>query len=122
MSRFIALLSCFLFGAGCGEKRPQAEIERGQQAVAAALDAWKANDPPDKLKGLPDPVNFIEELQKTYALTEYAIVKSDGSDPDVIRYTVTLKLKDRKGKESEREVVYGVALKTPVVVSRDPYY
>ena len=45
-----------------------------------------------------------------------------GSDKDVIRYTVTLKLKDKKGKQTEREVVYAVALKSPVVVSRDPYY
>ena len=40
----------------------------------------------------------------------------------MIRYTVTLKLRDKKGKTSEREVVYAVALRSPVVVARDPYY
>ena len=57
-----------------------------------------------------------------HALTDYTLGKADGSDKDVIRYTVTLKLKDKKGKLTEREVVYAVALKSPVVVSRDPYY
>ena len=40
----------------------------------------------------------------------------------MIRYTVILKLRDKKGKVTDREVVYAVALRTPVVVSRDPYY
>jgi hypothetical protein len=46
----------------------------------------------------------------------------DTSDKEVIRYAVTLTLRDKKGKVSEREVVYAVALRIPVVVSRDPYY
>ena len=35
---------------------------------------------------------------------------------------VVLKLKDKKGKLTDREVVFSVALKSPIVVSRDPYY
>lgn len=108
--------------AGCGTGRPQADIDRGRQAVAAALDNWKANEPPAKLKSLPDPVNFTEELRVTQALTDYAVVKVDATDPKVIRYTVALKLKDRKGKASEREAVYSVALDSPIAVARDPYY
>jgi hypothetical protein len=74
------------------------------------------------LKSLPEPVDFTEELRTTHTLTDYALGKVDASDKDVIRYTVTLKLKDKKGKASEREVVYSVALKNPIVVSRDPYF
>ena len=117
-------LVLFVLGAlvGCGSRRPEADIDRGRAAVVAALDAWKANDPPAKLKALPDPVEFADELRAQFALTDYTLGKADGSDKDVIRYTVTLKLKDKKGKQSEREVVYAVALKSPVVVSRDPYF
>jgi hypothetical protein len=118
----LCLLLVLLVAAGCGTRRPASDIDRGRQAVSAALDSWKANDPPAKLKSLPDPVDFTEELRSTHALTEYAIGKVDDSDKDVIRYTVTLKLKDKKGKASDREVVYAVALKSPVVVARDPYY
>jgi hypothetical protein len=122
MTRLAFLLAVFLCSSGCGSRRPEADIERGRAAVAAALDGWKANDPPGKLKSLPDPVDFTEELRATHALTDYTLGKADTSDKEVIRYTVTLKLKDKKGKPTDREVVYAVALKTPVVVSRDPYY
>lgn len=119
-----SLIACIVLlpVAGCGSGRPAADIERGRQAVVAVLDAWKANDPPAKLKTLPDPVEFTDELRGTHALADYSIGKVDTSDKDVIRYTATLKLRDKKGKEMEREVVYAVALKSPVVVSRDPYY
>lgn len=107
---------------GCSSARPQADIDRGRAAVTACLDNWKANEPAAKLKALADPVDFTEELRATHTLTGYAIVKHDATDPQVIRYTVTLQLKDRKGKASEREAVYSVALRSPVAVSRDPYF
>jgi hypothetical protein len=109
--------------AGCGgTRRSDAEVARGQQAVVAALDSWKAKESADKLKSLADPVEFSEELRSTHALTAYTIDKVDSSDKDVIRYTITLKLKDKKGKALDREVVYSVALKSPIIVARDPYY
>ena len=121
MTRFAPLLAALVFAAGCGG-RPQSEIDRGRQAVVAALYSWKANEPPAKLKSLPDPVEFGEELRATHSLAGYELGKVDASDKDVIRYTVTLTLKDKKGKESRREVTFAVALKNPVVVARDPYY
>jgi hypothetical protein len=39
----------------------------------------------------------------------------------VIRYRVSLKLQDRKGKLEEREIVFMVAMKSPIVIARDPY-
>lgn len=75
-----------------------------------------------KLKALPDPIDFTEELRGTHALADYTIVKADLSDAAVMRFTVALKLKDKRGKPSDREAVYSVALKTPVVVARDPYF
>lgn len=117
-----ALLLLAALTVGCGSGRPAADLERGKTAVVAALDAWKANDPPAKLKSLPDPVEFSEELRATHALTAYTLGKVDGSDPDFVRVVVKLSLKDKKGKTTDREVAYEVALKNPVVVCRDPYY
>ena len=104
-----------------GERRMVGGVARAV-AVAAALDNWKAGEPTANLKSLPDPVEFSEELRTSHKLVEYSILKTDGTDPDVVRYTVTLKLKDKRGKSSEREAVYSVALKSPVIVARDPYY
>jgi hypothetical protein len=122
MRPIIIVLTTSGFAAGCSSQRPEADIARGRQAVSAALDSWKFNDTPAKLKSLPDPVEFSEELRSTHTLTDYSIDKVDSTDKDVIRYTVTLKLKDRRGKQADREAVYSVALKSPVVVARDPYY
>ena len=122
MVRSIVPLAVVLLAIGCGSRRPEAEIDRGRQAVIAVLDSWKANEKPEKLKSLPDPVEFSDELRATQTLTDYTLGKVDATDKDVIRYTVTLKLRDKKGKTSEREVVYAVALRSPVVVARDPYY
>lgn len=121
--RILIPFSLMVVVAGCGgAKRSEADISRGQQAVVAALDSWKAKEPAAKLKSLADPVDFSEELRATHTLTEYTIDKVDPTDKDVIRYTITLKLKDKKGKAIDREVVYSVALKSPVIVARDPYY
>jgi len=122
MNRRLLFLALALLGAGCGQRRSDAEIARGKQAVTAALDSWKNNEPPAKLKSLTDPVEFSEELRGTHTLTEYALGPIDSSDKEVIRFRVTLKLRDKKGKVAEREAVYAVALKTPIVVARDPYY
>jgi hypothetical protein len=118
----LLMLVLLPLAGGCGSSRPQADIDRGRQAVTAALDNWKANEQPAKLKALPDPVEFSDELRNTHTLTGYTLGAVDATDPEVIRYTVTLKLKDRKGKVADREVVYAVALRTPVAVARDPYY
>lgn len=120
MRRCAPLLLLLL--AGCGAKRSEADIERGRVAVVAALDSWKAGEPLTKLKALPDPVEFADDLRATHALVEYTIGKVDATDKDVIRVTVAQKVKDKKGTVTEREVVYSVALKSPVAVARDPYY
>lgn len=123
MRKLFALVAVSAFALGCGGSgRSPSEVDRARRAVVASLDAWKANEPAAKLKALPDPVEFADELRATHALADYTIDKVDATDKDVVRITVTLKLKDKKGKPSEREAVYAVALKTPVVVSRDPYF
>lgn len=122
MTRIIVFIGLVVLLGGCGSRRPEADVNRGRQAVVAALDSWKNKEPASKLKSLADPVEFSDELQKIYSLVDYTLGRVDASDPEVIRYAVVLKLKDKKGKVTEREAVYSVALKNPVAVARDPYY
>jgi hypothetical protein len=122
MTRITLLLGILSAVVGCSGGRPESEVERGKQAVVAALESWKAKEPAAKLKSLPEPIEFTDELRATHALVGYSLGNVDGSDKDVVRYTVTLTLKDRRGKESSREVVFAVALKNPIVIARDPYY
>lgn len=110
----ILLIAC----VGCGGGRPQADIDRGRDALVAALDNWKNNEPASKLSG----VQFAEDLRKTHDLTDYAVGPANATDPKFLQFTVSLRLKDRKGKPSDREVVYSVDLSTPVRVLHDPYF
>lgn len=108
--------------AGCSQKKHStADVERGQTALTAALDSWKNNEPADRLKTLADPVEYTDELRLTHRLVDYTVGKPDPADPEVIRYPVTLKLQDRKGKAVDRDVVFMVAMKSPIVIARDPY-
>jgi len=108
--------------AGCSQKKHStADVERGQKALSAALDSWKNNEPADRLKTLADPVEYTDELRLSHQLVDYTVVKPDPADPEVIRYPVTLKLQDRKGKAVSRDVVFMVAMKSPIVIARDPY-
>jgi hypothetical protein len=116
MRRLVPML--VIVCVGCGGGRPQADLDRGRQALVDALENWKKNEPPAKLAG----IQFAEDLRKTNELTDYAIGTVDATDPKFLRFTVTLKLKDRKGKASEREAVFSVELTNPVRVMHDPYY
>jgi hypothetical protein len=108
------LIAC----AGCGGGRPRADVDRGKDALVAALENWKKNEPAAKLSG----VQFAEDLRKTHDLTDYAVGPANATDPKFLLFPVTLKLKDKKGKATDREVTYSVELATPVRVMHDPYY
>jgi hypothetical protein len=115
-------IATLVLALGCGQQpHSKADAERGRAALTAALDAWKGNEPPDALKSRPDPVEFTDELRRTHKLVEYTLGEPDRTDPEVLRYPVTLKLQGRKGPPEERRVVFMVALKSPVVIARDPY-
>jgi|SRR5829696_4659125 len=118
--RLPLLLVALAVGCG-GPKHSKADVERGQRALTAALDAWKSNEPPDRLKALPDPVEYADELRLTHKLLDYTVGKPNAADPEVVRYPVKLRLQDRKGKAQDRDVVFEVKLKTPILVARDPY-
>lgn len=128
--RYVAMRNCYCLLAlvlaaaamGCGPSRRQAEIERGRQALCAALDRWKSREALDALKALPDPVEFSEELCRTHGLLDYTLGKVDAADAQVIRYTVVLKLVNTRGQRLEREAVYAVLPNTPIVIARDPYF
>jgi hypothetical protein len=121
LTRLLPLLPAVL-AVGCGgPKHSKAAVERGRTALTAALDAWKGDEPPDRLRALPDPVDYTDELRLTHKLLEYTLGRPNTTDPAVLRYPATLKLRDRDGQTQDRDVVFEVKLQTPVLIARDPY-
>jgi hypothetical protein len=119
--RISSILLVAALATSCGKKHSAADVERGRAALSAALESWKNNEPPDRIQSLPDPVDYKDELRLTHRLLEFTVGKPDPTDPEVIRFRVTLKMQDRKGKTIDQEIVYMVALKSPIVIARDPY-
>ena len=109
--------------AGCAKPaRPQAEVDRSLKALATALESWKANEPPAKLKAPPEPIEFNEDLRRAFVLESFAVGGVMDIDPKYVQVKATLKLKDKKGKTEERDVVYQIELGSPIRVLHDPYY
>lgn len=107
--------------AGCSRKATP-EVEAARTALQAALDSWKQAEPADRLKTRPTPIDFADDDRRLgWKLEDYRLgdAKPDG---DLIRCTVALKLLDKRGKKIEKDVVYMVAPKSPVVIARDPYF
>jgi hypothetical protein len=107
--------------AGCGRKSTP-EVEAARTALQAALDSWKQGEPADRLKARPTPIDFADdERRQGWKLQDYRLgdARPDG---ELIRCTVALTLLDKRGKKIDKEVVYMVAPKRPVVIARDPYF
>jgi hypothetical protein len=115
----LALVGC---GGGPGPQSPE-EIAAAQSAVTGPLDAWKAGEPASKWNKDTGTVKFVDEEWKLGSvLLDYKMGKAEGLKGENTRCSATLTLRDRKGKKSDREVVYSVKPGTPTLVSRDPFY
>jgi hypothetical protein len=98
-------------------------MDRARLALETSLDNWKGGFKPDRLRALPEPIEFAEEgLAKGVRLLAYQILGSEHTDLEMMRFRVKLTVQDRKGKREEREATYAVALKSPIAIGRDPYF
>lgn len=120
--RHLVLIAVILTGLGCsgGPSRPAQDLDRGRQALTLALEAWKKNDSA-ALTLDAEPVTFSEEWRRTLKLSSYELGAVTVPDERTMAYTVTLTVKDRKGKDETRVVTYLVELTKPIRILRDPY-
>src|SRR5262245_29335460 len=104
-TRRFAVTVLVLVAAGCGSglSHPAEAVDRGRQALEVALESWKKGEPPARLKGLPEPIEFADDLRDGgQKLLGYRLTRTNATDPAVIRYTAVLTLKDRRGRTAER--------------------
>jgi hypothetical protein len=122
----VLVIPLALLAGGCGRRHPfsQAELDRARGALETSLEAWKKNEGFAGLRKLPEPISFVEEWpRKGIKLLEYEILGDTNTDADGIRFTVKLKVQDlNTGRREDRQVTYAVALKSPIVIGRDPYF
>ena len=108
--------------AGCGgaapKSVPQADLDRAQAALQAALDAWKRGGRPGAVQGrtagMADP-DWAGGLR----LVDYMIYNAEGCPGEEVRCGVALSLRDRQGKAVTKDVVYAVRGGEPFLIARE---
>jgi len=107
--------------AGCGGTRPEgSDATKAGPVVTTALDAWKRGEPPDSLLNAPSPIRVIDhEWQTGWSLIDYKLEGTSAPSGPNIQQPVALELKNPKGKEIKKSVMYRVNTGTPSVITRD---
>jgi hypothetical protein len=117
------LLAALALSCQGGHRFSRADLDRARQALETCLDSWKSGQRPEKLRTLPEPVEFAEEWpQAGLRLLDYEILGTEHTDAEMMRFSVRLTVQDRRGRREERRSTYAVALKSPIAVGRDPFY
>jgi len=114
-----------LLAIGCrrGHGFARADLDRARQVLETCLESWKRGEMPEKLKALPEPIEFAEEgLKKGLRLLDYQILGNEYTDKDAMRFSVKLTVQDPRGRKEERQATYAVVLTSPIAVGRDPFF
>jgi hypothetical protein len=108
--------------AGCGPTRPTpADPDRGKEALAAVLDAWKRGDKPESLRRQSPPIHASDPAWSAGVKLERYEIK--GEEGKLLGYDfscpVTLWLRDGPGDPRPRTVHFTVGTHPELVVVRD---
>ena len=109
-----------LAGPGCGKRPPTQPTDRAEAAVEAFLDSWSRGEPPDKPAGPKLPVEASDpDRSAGYRLLSFLVSESKpAGGADRVRCHVALTLRDRQGRQVEKQVVYEVEVGEKSVIRR----
>lgn len=110
-----ALAVAGLSGCREGPSKSDLALTKAQHAVDVALDGWTRGEPADKF-ACSDPDWKAGTRLVSFLTSDAQVVDTDGGE---VRCRVSLTLKDRQGKQRERQVAYLVQLGDPVTIRRD---
>lgn len=107
-----------LLALGCGRSLPPpADGGRARDALRTALDAWKAGQKPDALRGRSPPIYFTDlRWGAGRRLLDYRL--DDAAEPhgQSVRCSAVLTVEDDQGKTVDRKAAYLVDTGSSVVI------
>jgi len=112
--RFASAALVLAVAVGCGGGVPKEKLARAREAVVDALEAWKRQEKPAHFT---DPA-----LTAGQKLLDYEILRTEADREGTIRTFAKLTLRDRRGKQAQRQVAYMVNLDSSPIVSNDPMF
>lgn len=117
---FVALMAFFL--QGCGKKPETPPQDKADVAVEKFLNAWIHGGAPDSWGTAGQPIQGTDpDWKANYRLLSFLIAETKPSEekPDHVRCRVSLSLKNPRGTNVEKEVVYDVVLGETIVITRE---
>jgi hypothetical protein len=100
------VLAAFALVSGCSQPR-QLDKAAAINALTAALDAWKAGQPPQSLQSRSPPIVFGDsDWEQGTRLVNYRILRADRGDGANLHADVELELTFARGKPSRQTLTY----------------
>ena len=116
----IPLLACLIAGcAGRGDTGPRAGPPEAKELVRIGLEAWKTKQSLP-LMASGQPLRFDDEdAEAGLKLLDYDIRDTPSEWSEEAGLSVTLSLRDRKGRPVSRHAVYQVTRHPELIICRD---
>jgi hypothetical protein len=117
----VPIATVLLIASGCGDggHPVPADSAQARATLHAALEAWKAGEPPESLAGQSPPIHVKDvDWKGGLRLVGY---KAEGDGKLVgydMNYLVVLELKSPKGVPIKKHAVYTVTTRPELLVSR----
>lgn len=113
-----AIVAIFMAG-GCARKNVPGDTPLARQSLTAALDSWKAGDPPSKIRESTPPIMMVDPAWDAgQKLESYEVVGQEADDGVNLTCPVKLVCADKNGKKSTAEIKYVVGTAPKITIFR----
>lgn len=104
---------------GCGRRNAPSDAPLARQSLTAALERWKAGDPPSTLREASPPITMVEPAWEAgRKLESFEVVGPEVDDGVNVTCPVKLVCKDEQGKTLTTQIKCVVATKPIVTIFR----
>lgn len=104
---------------GCGRRNAPSDAPLARQSLTAALERWKAGDPPSKLREISPPITMVDpSWEAGRKLESFEVVGPEVDDGVNVTCPVKLVCKDEQGKTLTAQIKYVVGTKPVVTIFR----
>jgi hypothetical protein len=117
---FAVAVACLL-AVGCGRSNAPTDVPSAKAALTAALESWKAGQPPDSLRQRSPSIVMVDEAwQKGEKLESFENVAPETDDGVNLHCTVKLAINGERDVRRSEQVTYIVGTSPMITIFRDP--
>jgi hypothetical protein len=116
---FAATTVALLTVTGCGRRNAPSDAPLARQSLVAALESWKAGDPPSKLRESAPAITMVDPAWEAgRKLESFEVVGPEVGDGVNVICPVKLVCKDEQGNTLTSQIKYIVSTSPAVTIFR----